>query len=211
MLWIVVDHELRSYVVAIDKRNGRELWKQDCDEPSNWSTPGIFTHAGRRQVVVNVRLGIGRAALAMWRAHCRSNTHAGSRARLGMRRQRVEEGLTPSNQIGAARRLNEQRERGLVAPSRYALRAMSDALGLSSSVHHQSERQTASICSARQAKRTFFSVQAASLTSLPHFQESSRTLQLTTSLCHESNIGTQGETFLQSVRFLPSGFIHCRC
>ncbi len=49
----VVDHELQSYVVAIDKRSGKELWRQERDEPSNWSTPRIFTHAGRRQVVVN--------------------------------------------------------------------------------------------------------------------------------------------------------------
>ena len=52
-LVIVVDQETQSYLVAINKRNGKEMWKQDRDEPSNWSTPRIFTHAGRRQVVVN--------------------------------------------------------------------------------------------------------------------------------------------------------------
>jgi outer membrane protein assembly factor BamB len=52
-LVIVVDHELQSYVLAIDKRTGQEIWKQDREEPSNWSTPRILTHAGRRQVVVN--------------------------------------------------------------------------------------------------------------------------------------------------------------
>lgn len=52
-LVIVVDQELQSYVVAIDKRTGKELWRQDREETSNWSTPRIFTHAGREQVVVN--------------------------------------------------------------------------------------------------------------------------------------------------------------
>ena len=52
-LVIPVDTEGQSYVVAIDKRSGEEIWKQDRDETSNWTTPCIFTHAGRRQVVVN--------------------------------------------------------------------------------------------------------------------------------------------------------------
>ena len=52
-LVIPVDTEGQSYVVAIDKRTGEEIWKQDRDEESNWSTPSIFTHAGRRQVVLN--------------------------------------------------------------------------------------------------------------------------------------------------------------
>ncbi len=52
-LVIVVDQERQSFVVAIDKRTGQEIWKQNRDEVSNWSTPRIFTHAGRRQVVLN--------------------------------------------------------------------------------------------------------------------------------------------------------------
>jgi len=52
-LVIVVDSEQQSYVVAIDKRTGEELWRRDREETSNWSTPRIFTHAGREQVVVN--------------------------------------------------------------------------------------------------------------------------------------------------------------
>ena len=52
-LVIVVDQERQSYVVALNKKTGEEIWKQDRDETSNWSTPRIFTHAGRRQVVVN--------------------------------------------------------------------------------------------------------------------------------------------------------------
>ncbi|MCH8218435.1 MAG: PQQ-binding-like beta-propeller repeat protein [Planctomycetes bacterium] len=52
-LVIVVDQEQQSYVMALDKRTGKEIWRQDRDEVSNWSTPRILTHAGRRQVVLN--------------------------------------------------------------------------------------------------------------------------------------------------------------
>jgi outer membrane protein assembly factor BamB len=52
-LIVVVDHELQSFVVAIDKRSGKEIWRQNRDEVSNWSTPRIFEHDGRHQVVVN--------------------------------------------------------------------------------------------------------------------------------------------------------------
>ncbi len=52
-LVVVVDHELQSFVVAIDKRTGEEIWRQDRDEVSNWSTPRIFEYNGREQVVVN--------------------------------------------------------------------------------------------------------------------------------------------------------------
>ena len=52
-LVVVVDHELQSFVVAIDTRTGAEMWKVDREEVSNWSTPRIFAHDGRHQVVVN--------------------------------------------------------------------------------------------------------------------------------------------------------------
>jgi len=52
-LVIVVDQEQQSYIVAIDKRTGQDIWKQNREETSNWSTPRIFPHAGRRQVVTN--------------------------------------------------------------------------------------------------------------------------------------------------------------
>ncbi len=50
---LIIDHELQSYVMAMDKRTGEELWRQNRDETSNWSTPRIFHHEGRDQVVVN--------------------------------------------------------------------------------------------------------------------------------------------------------------
>ena len=50
---VIIDHELQSYVLAIDKVTGKELWRYNRNETSNWSTPRIFRHQGRDQVVVN--------------------------------------------------------------------------------------------------------------------------------------------------------------
>ena len=52
-LVITVDQETQSYIVALNKKNGKEIWRKNRDEPSNWSTPRIFEHNGRQQVVVN--------------------------------------------------------------------------------------------------------------------------------------------------------------
>ena len=52
-LVVVVDQESQSYIVAFDSQTGRQLWKQNRDEPSNWSTPRILTFGEKQQVVVN--------------------------------------------------------------------------------------------------------------------------------------------------------------
>ena len=51
-LVLVFDHEAGSFIVALDKRTGRELWRTPRDEGSSWSTPLGVEHAGRKQVVV---------------------------------------------------------------------------------------------------------------------------------------------------------------
>ena len=50
VLW---DHEGEDFIVALDKRDGRELWRQQRDEPTGWCTPLIVAHGGRKQVIVN--------------------------------------------------------------------------------------------------------------------------------------------------------------
>jgi len=47
------DHEGPSALFALDKFTGTTVWKTDRDEPTNWSTPHVIEHAGRKQVVVN--------------------------------------------------------------------------------------------------------------------------------------------------------------
>ena len=51
-LFLVFDHEAGSFIVALDKRNGKELWRATRDEGTSWSTPLAITHDGRRQVIV---------------------------------------------------------------------------------------------------------------------------------------------------------------
>jgi len=57
-LYIVHDNEASSYLMALDKLTGREIWRVERDgEKSNWSTPFIWTHAGRTEIVTT---GTGR-------------------------------------------------------------------------------------------------------------------------------------------------------
>ena len=50
VLW---DHEGDDFIVALDKRDGRELWRQTRAEPTGWCTPLIVSYGGRKQVIVN--------------------------------------------------------------------------------------------------------------------------------------------------------------
>lgn len=50
-LVILWDHEGDDFIVAMDVRDGKELWRQKRDEPTGWSTPLIIEHEGRWQVV----------------------------------------------------------------------------------------------------------------------------------------------------------------
>ena len=45
------DHEGQSFIVALDKRTGKEIWRVDRDEKSSWSTPIVVTQSGRKQVI----------------------------------------------------------------------------------------------------------------------------------------------------------------
>lgn len=50
-VFVVRDNEEQSFVAAYDKRTGRELWRVDRDEPSNWSTPFVWEHEGGVELV----------------------------------------------------------------------------------------------------------------------------------------------------------------
>lgn len=51
---VVWDHiNQPSFVIALDKRTGKELWRVDHPEMDTWATPLVVTHQGRQQVVVN--------------------------------------------------------------------------------------------------------------------------------------------------------------
>jgi outer membrane protein assembly factor BamB len=50
---IVWDHQGQSFITALDKRTGKELWRTSREEIDTWATPLIVEHGGRRQVVVS--------------------------------------------------------------------------------------------------------------------------------------------------------------
>jgi outer membrane protein assembly factor BamB len=50
-LYIVNDNEERSYLAAYDARSGRELWRVNRDEGTNYSTPFIWENELRTEIV----------------------------------------------------------------------------------------------------------------------------------------------------------------
>ena len=50
-LIVPYDHEGQSKLYAFDKTTGDIVWEVNRDEPSNWGTPLIVDHDGRKQVV----------------------------------------------------------------------------------------------------------------------------------------------------------------
>ena len=53
-LVVVWDHlDQPSYVIALDKNTGKELWRVDHPEMDTWATPLVVEHDGRQQVIVN--------------------------------------------------------------------------------------------------------------------------------------------------------------
>lgn len=52
-LVVVLDHEGDSFLIALDARTGRELWRTPREGSTNWSGPLITSHNGRKQVIVS--------------------------------------------------------------------------------------------------------------------------------------------------------------
>jgi outer membrane protein assembly factor BamB len=50
-LIVVWDHQGESFIVALDKRSGRELWRVPRQEIDSWATPLVIENGGRSQVV----------------------------------------------------------------------------------------------------------------------------------------------------------------
>lgn len=51
-IFVVNDNEEESYLAAYDKRTGKELWRVARDEPTNFSTPFVWTTEQRAELVV---------------------------------------------------------------------------------------------------------------------------------------------------------------
>ena len=52
-VFILVDDEGPSYLVALEKATGKELWKQDRTPRNSWSSPATHTIDGVEQIVVS--------------------------------------------------------------------------------------------------------------------------------------------------------------
>ncbi|HBY63528.1 MAG TPA: hypothetical protein DEH78_27195 [Solibacterales bacterium] len=51
-LYLNFDHEGDSFLLALDKKTGKDRWKANRQEISNWAPPLIVDHEGAKQVVV---------------------------------------------------------------------------------------------------------------------------------------------------------------
>jgi outer membrane protein assembly factor BamB len=51
-LIVVWDHTKGSFITALDKNTGKELWRVSRNEIDTWATPYVVEHAGRAQVIV---------------------------------------------------------------------------------------------------------------------------------------------------------------
>ena len=52
-VFILVDDEGPSYLVALEKASGKEVWKQDRSPRNSWSSPAMHTIDGVEQIVVS--------------------------------------------------------------------------------------------------------------------------------------------------------------
>ena len=50
VLW---DHEEQSFIVALDKQTGKELWRKNRDEQTSWTTPVVVKVNGREHIIVS--------------------------------------------------------------------------------------------------------------------------------------------------------------
>ncbi|MEM9368288.1 MAG: PQQ-binding-like beta-propeller repeat protein [Planctomycetota bacterium] len=50
---VLVDHQGPSYLLAIDKRNGENLWKAERSSRTSWASPVVAKIRGREQIVVS--------------------------------------------------------------------------------------------------------------------------------------------------------------
>lgn len=47
------DHEGESFIVALDKTTGKEIWRNERDERTSWASPLVVEHEGKAQVITS--------------------------------------------------------------------------------------------------------------------------------------------------------------
>jgi outer membrane protein assembly factor BamB len=53
LLFVLNDNREKSFLVALDKRTGRDVWRVDRDERSNWCNPFVWQHPLRTEIVTS--------------------------------------------------------------------------------------------------------------------------------------------------------------
>ena len=53
LLIVLNDNEEESWIVALDKRTGEEVWRTARDEVSSWATPFVWEHEQRTEIVTS--------------------------------------------------------------------------------------------------------------------------------------------------------------
>ena len=97
-LLLVFDHEGDSFMVALDKATGKEIWRVARAEKTNWAAPLVVDFKGRKQVIVSathqgpqLRPRGRRADLGVRRARREYDPAPGPAGRPGVRDERLPE------------------------------------------------------------------------------------------------------------------------
>ena len=52
-IYVVNDNDDRSFLAALDKHTGKQIWRVERDEASNWSTPYIWENDRRTEIITS--------------------------------------------------------------------------------------------------------------------------------------------------------------
>jgi len=52
-IYVVNDNDDRSFLITLDKRTGKQIWRVERDEGSNWSTPYIWETERRTEIITS--------------------------------------------------------------------------------------------------------------------------------------------------------------
>jgi outer membrane protein assembly factor BamB len=50
-IYLVNDNEEKSWLLALEKRTGKEIWRVERDEKSNWATPYVWENSRRAEII----------------------------------------------------------------------------------------------------------------------------------------------------------------
>ncbi len=50
-IYVINDNDEQSYLVALDKKTGKQIWRAERDEGSNWATPYVWENEKRTEIV----------------------------------------------------------------------------------------------------------------------------------------------------------------